>query len=159
MRTALPLAVCLILCASSAGAQTRPAPPPPANASADSAAIRAAALDYIEGWYTGDAERMRRALHPDLAKRYVRTDEEGRYWLGSTTADALTRQTGAKFGTDIPVGRRWRTVQILDVDGNLASVKLSSTRLVDYMHLARWEGGWRIVNVLWDTRPEDRPRP
>src|SRR4051812_14973787 len=38
---------------------------------ADSAAIKATALDYIEGWYTGDAERMERALHPELAKRIV----------------------------------------------------------------------------------------
>ncbi len=30
-----------------------------AQAAADSAAIRATALDYIEGWYTGDAERQR----------------------------------------------------------------------------------------------------
>jgi hypothetical protein len=35
------------------------------------AAIRQAAVDYIEGWYTGDADRMERALHPDLAKRRV----------------------------------------------------------------------------------------
>lgn len=128
-------------------------------AAADSAAIRGAALDYIDGWYTGDTERMRRALHPDLAKRFVRRDAQGRYWLHHSTADALIRQTEAAMGTDIPPERRWRTVEILDIDGNLASVKLSSTRLVDYMHLARWDGGWRIVNVLWDGRPEDRPRP
>ncbi|HEX6315687.1 MAG TPA: nuclear transport factor 2 family protein, partial [Gemmatimonadaceae bacterium] len=40
-----------------------------AQTAADSAAIRAAALDYIEGWYEGNAERMERALHPELAKR------------------------------------------------------------------------------------------
>ncbi len=38
-----------------------------AQTSADSAAIRQAALDYIEGWYEGNAERMERALHPDLS--------------------------------------------------------------------------------------------
>ena len=27
--------------------------------------ITAAALDYVEGWFDGDADRMRRALHPD----------------------------------------------------------------------------------------------
>ncbi len=27
------------------------------------------ALDYIEGWYAGDAERMERSLHDDLVKR------------------------------------------------------------------------------------------
>lgn len=32
-------------------------------------AIRQTALDYIEGWYTGNAERMERSLHPELAKK------------------------------------------------------------------------------------------
>ncbi len=32
----------------------------------DNAAIKQTALDYIEGWYEGNAERMQRALHPDL---------------------------------------------------------------------------------------------
>ena len=25
-------------------------------------------MDYIEGWYAGDAARMEKALHPELAK-------------------------------------------------------------------------------------------
>src|SRR5688500_275850 len=40
----------------------------------ESAAITATALDYIEGYYNGDAARMERALHPDLAKRIVVVD-------------------------------------------------------------------------------------
>ena len=36
--------------------------------------ITAAALDYVEGWFDGDADRMRRALHPDLVKRRLRAD-------------------------------------------------------------------------------------
>lgn len=39
---------------------------------ADKAAITQTALDYLEGWYAGDGERMERALHPELAKRIVR---------------------------------------------------------------------------------------
>ena len=39
--------------------------------------IEQACLDYVEGWYTGDVERMKRALHPDLAKRRARRDMGG----------------------------------------------------------------------------------
>jgi hypothetical protein len=42
-----------------------------AQSAADSAANRATALDYIQGWYTGDGDRMASALHPRLAKRMV----------------------------------------------------------------------------------------
>ena len=37
----------------------------------EKAAIRQAALDYIEGWYEGDAARMDRALHAELVKRAI----------------------------------------------------------------------------------------
>ena len=36
---------------------------------ADRDAIMRVALDYFEGWFDGDAARMERVLHPDLAKR------------------------------------------------------------------------------------------
>ena len=57
-----------------------------AQTSADTASIRQAALDYIEGWYAGDAARMERALHPELAKRNVQTDERGRSRLTQMSA-------------------------------------------------------------------------
>jgi hypothetical protein len=52
-------------------------PPMQAQSAADSAAIRATAMDYMQGWYTGDTVRMGRALHPELAKRIVNTDSNG----------------------------------------------------------------------------------
>ena len=53
-------------------------------------AIKAAALDYGEGWYEGNAERMERALHPELAKRVVMTDpRSGRSRLGQQSAMTL----------------------------------------------------------------------
>ena len=39
----------------------------------DSLAIKSASMDYVEGWYQADAERMARSLHPDLVKPAVRT--------------------------------------------------------------------------------------
>ena len=44
------------------------------NSSDDDAAIKVTALNYIEGWYEGDAARMESALHPELAKRMISTD-------------------------------------------------------------------------------------
>ena len=36
------------------------------DAENEKAAIKSATLDYLEGWYDGDAERMERALHPEF---------------------------------------------------------------------------------------------
>src|SRR4051794_8499450 len=35
----------------------------------DETLVTQTVLDYFESWFTGDVERMDRALHPDLVKR------------------------------------------------------------------------------------------
>src|SRR5262245_58704842 len=89
---------------------------------ADSAAIRQCALDYIEGWYQADPERMERALHPDLAKRIVRTTD-GRSRLDQMSALSLVQ--GVRARRDRPHdGAGQKDVTILDIFENAASVKL-----------------------------------
>lgn len=139
----------LLVCPATVSTQT----------AADSVAIRRAALDYIEGWYSGDAAQMQRALHPDLAKRYVRKDAKGESWLSNSTADGLVHSTRLGHGKDVPPEQQQKDARIVAVDGDMAMVKLTSTKLIDYMHVARWNGEWKIVNVLWDFRPESRPKP
>ena len=122
---------------------------------ADSAAIRETALDYIEGWYEGNASRMERALHPELAKRIVRTDpKSGRSGLGSQSAMTLVNATKAGGGTRTPEARRLKDVRILDIFENAASVRVDASDWVDYLQVAKWNGRWVIVNVLWELKPE-----
>ncbi|HEY5885229.1 MAG TPA: nuclear transport factor 2 family protein, partial [Pyrinomonadaceae bacterium] len=66
-----------------------------AQATSDAELIKQTALDYIEGWYEANAERMERALHPELAKRIVRTDPKGRSGLGQMGAMTLVQSTRA----------------------------------------------------------------
>jgi hypothetical protein len=35
----------------------------------DEDAVRSVVMDYVEGWFEGDAGRRERALHPELVKR------------------------------------------------------------------------------------------
>lgn len=156
MKTRFLLAA-ILLVPTVARAQAPAAAPAPA-AAADSAAIRRAALDYIQGWFTGDGARMQRALHRELAKRAVVKDRrDGSSWISNSTADALVHATRARAGTGVPPARQEARVDILDVYGDIATARLISTKLVDYMQLARFNGEWKIVNVLWAPRPDYRP--
>jgi hypothetical protein len=122
---------------------------------ADEAAIKRAALDYAEGWYEGNPERMERALHPELAKRIVRTDAKtGRSRLDQMGALTLINGVRAGHGKDTPPAQQLKDVTILDVYGATASVKVVMSEWIDYLHLARWNGEWKIVNVLWELKPE-----
>ena len=53
-------------------------------------AIKSTVLDYFEGWFDGDAGRMERALHPQLAKRSL---GEGK--LDEDTAPEMIEATAA----------------------------------------------------------------
>ena len=120
---------------------------------ADKEAIKQTALDYIEGWYDGNAERMERALHPDLAKRIVRTNEKGQSGLGQMSAMSLVQGVKRGGGKDTPKDKQQKDVTIFDVFGNSASAKIIASDWIDYLHMAKWNGRWVIVNVLWELKP------
>jgi hypothetical protein len=128
-----------------------------AQTAADSSGIRQAALDYIEGYYEGDGARMERALHPELAKRIVRTNEQGRSQLSQMSAMSLVLGTRAGGGKDTPAAEQRKDVTIFDIYQNAASAKIYAAGWVDYLHLAKWNGRWIIVNVLWELHPRRTP--
>jgi hypothetical protein len=142
-----------ILMTASVGALLALGGPAVAQSSADSAAIRETAMDYMQGWYTGDAERMSRAVHPELAKRIVKQGQNGTAQLNNMGAEQLVNGTRRGFGKETPENQRQSDARILDIFGNTASVKATMRDWVDYMHMARWNGRWVIVNVLWEMKP------
>ena len=152
MSCIVPTTLFLLVTAFLAAAQAAPAR---AQTAADSAAIRATALDYIEGWYEGNPERMERALHPELAKRIVMTDaKSGRSRLDQMSAMSLVQGTRAGYGKETPADKRQEDVTILDVFENAASVKVVASDWIDYLHMGKSNGKWLIVNVLWELKPQ-----
>lgn len=123
---------------------------------ADREAIKQTALDYIEGWYDGNPDRMERALHPDLAKRIVRTNPQGQSGLGQMSALGLVQGVKRGGGKDTPKEKQQKDITILDVFGNAASVKIVASEWIDYLHIAKFNGRWVIVNVLWELKPPQK---
>ena len=131
------------------------APAARAQTAADSSGIRAAALDYAEGWYTGDGERMARAVHPELVKRILVTDTAtGRAFVQTMGASALVNGARHGYGKATPTERQQKDVRILDVFGNAAVAKVVMADWIDYLQLVRADSRWQIVNVLWERKPE-----
>jgi hypothetical protein len=64
-----------------------------AQTTADSLAIEQAARDYVEGWQTGNADRVLKAVSPELAKRVVMHDESGNYFISEMSASLLVQAT------------------------------------------------------------------
>jgi hypothetical protein len=120
-----------------------------AQTTADSAAVRATALDYIEGYYNADTARMARALHPDLVKRIVQNGSR----IQGMTAAQLVRATGSH--PPMPEAQQVKDVTILDIYRGAAAVKVNATDWIDYMQLGRIDGQWKIIYVLWELKPKE----
>jgi hypothetical protein len=126
----------------------------------EAAAIRQTALDYIEGWYEGDAARMERALHPELAKRIVMTDSAtGNSRLDSMGAMTLVQRVRGGGGRKTPKEAQMKDVTILDRYQNAAVVKVVASGWIDYLQVAKFNGDWKIINVLWELKPKDSAPP
>jgi hypothetical protein len=131
------------------------APAARAQTAADTTGIRGAALDYAEGWYSGDADRMARAVHPELVKRILVTDTAtGRAFVQTMGASALVNGARHGYGKNTPAERQQKDVRILDVFGNAAVAKVVMADWIDYLQLVKADGRWQIVNVLWERKPE-----
>ncbi|TMU54466.1 nuclear transport factor 2 family protein [Flagellimonas algicola] len=120
----------------------------------DSLAIKQAALDYIESQHNVKPEQFERAAHPRMVKRTFWTDKFAKKeYLRETFTDAMVllaatyNQNGDKF----PENPK-KDVVILDVFDKTASVKLIADDWIDYMHIAKLNGKWQIVNVLWQFK-------
>ncbi|MCJ8158626.1 nuclear transport factor 2 family protein [Sphingomonas sp. LaA6.9] len=148
MRFLIPLLTAMLLVA-------------PARAAADLdtatvQAIEAAARDYIDGQLDGDAARVKRGLHPDMAKRAIRPESaEEKFALRRMTTDELVELT--QQGALKTPREQWdRTIRILDVAGNIATVRVEAPWFIDHLQLGNFNGRWMVVNALYYPKP-NRP--
>ncbi len=125
-----------------------------AQTAADRAGAERAAQDYLGGLYEGDSDRIRRSVSPDMVKvGYYR--ENGRYQRSPMTFDELVQ-----FADDVRARGRYpaadapRRVEVLDVLDQTAVVKVYAWWGSDYLSMARIDGRWQILQILWQSPPE-----
>ena len=124
----------------------------------DTLAITQAALDYIESQHKTNPAQMERALHSRMVKRTFWKDQvTQKEFLDENFAENLVilaeryNRNGDKFPS-----RPKKEVKLLDVSDRTASVKLVADDWIDYMHIVKLNGQWKIVNVLWQFNDSSR---
>ena len=117
-------------------------------------AVINAALDYADGYYSGDADRIGGVLHPDFNKIYVNSlPQTGNYLLQHSSVSQLVEAARMKAGF-VEKEKRNIDVKVLFKQGDIAAAKLTSLYYNDFLQLVKFEGKWQIVNVLWTAVPE-----
>lgn len=124
------------------------------GAAADRAAVQQAALDYVEGIYTSDVSRIERSVHPQLTKRGFWRESPTLPWGPQATMTydqlvALTKTWNAKKDRDTTI----KKVDVYEVLDQTATAKVTAMWGIDYMHLAKYDGRWKIINILWQAHP------
>jgi hypothetical protein len=113
-------------------------------------AITRAAVDYLEGYVTGDAERHARSYHPEcLKRRFGRDGETGVYDLIVVPPQVMVDY--ANTGRTIEDDCQFEVI-IDAVSEDIASVRVYSCNWVDFLHVVKARGVWKLFHVTWHGR-------
>ena len=122
---------------------------------ADRDAVRQAALDYVEGIYNVQPERIERSVHTTLVKRgFYKKDASAPYVEMPMTYEQLVR-LAANWNKDGKRDTTKKEVAVLDVLDQTAVAKVTAMWGIDYMLLGKFEGRWKIVQILWQSHPSN----
>ena len=129
-----------------------------ATAGTDEEAIRQAVLNYANSAYQVKPELVDKSVHPKLQKiGYVsRKDGDGyrELWMNFYELKELVAGWNKNGKFDAKTARR--DVRILDRLDQTAVVRLDAEWGIDFFHLAKIGGTWKIMNVIWQTYPKDQ---
>jgi hypothetical protein len=126
-----------------------------AQAKDDREAVRQAALNYVTAVYESKPELIEASVHPQLTKHGFMRQQDGTYKQGQMTYAQLldvARTWNKDRKRDISV----KEVEVLDVLDQTATAKIRAAWGIDYMQLAKFDGTWKIINIVWQTPP---PKP
>lgn len=145
MRSARTIAAALALTVLTAAAG--------AQAPSDQEAVRQAALDYVEGIYEVKPERLQRSVHPTLVKRgFYKKDAAAPYTEMPMTYEQLLK-LAANWNKDGKRDTSIKEVAVLEVLDQTAVAKVRANWGTDYMLLGKYDGQWKIVQILWQSHP------
>lgn len=123
---------------------------------ADREGVRRAALDYLEGFYEGDSAKIVRSVRPNVRKVGYFTPR------GTTTYEAEEMSYAEMIGYANTFKKNGRTtpatapreVTVGEVNDQTATAKVVAWWGIDYLQLAKYNGKWMIVNVMWQSPPK-----
>ncbi|HEY0740760.1 MAG TPA: nuclear transport factor 2 family protein [Chryseosolibacter sp.] len=119
--------------------------------STDKELVYAAVEDYVDALYLVQPDRIKKSVHPELMKKG--------FWKGKDKTD-YTYQGVMTFNDLVKLAETWnakgwlakdavKKIEIYDVQDQTASAKLTAYWGTDYFQLAKFDGKWMIVNILW----------
>ena len=117
--------------------------------------VIAAIEDYVLGLYEANPDRIERSVDTTLRKiGYSKRKEAYADNLTMTyeqlhQLSARWNANGDRANDDSP-----KKIDIYEVNDKTASAKLTAEWGIDFFHLSKVDGKWKIMNVMWQSAPE-----
>lgn len=130
------------------------ASPAVAQGAADHKGVRDAVLDYVEGIYEVQPERIARSVHTTLHKQGMMSRDAKEYRGPAPMTYEQLYDLAGSWNVDnknADPETAPKTVEVFDVQDATAMAKLTASWGTDYFLLAKLEGKWMIMQVLWQT--------
>ncbi|MDX1462984.1 MAG: nuclear transport factor 2 family protein [Marinirhabdus sp.] len=122
--------------------------------------VERACLNYLEGFYEGDTEKLKASLQPNMykfgffkardAETYGKVDQ-------MTFEQALAFARNVKEKEKFPGPGAPKEVTIFEVGNTIASAKVKAWWGIDYLLLSKQGDRWMIEQVLWEG-PLQKPK-
>ena len=121
---------------------------------ADRKAVEAAVADYVDALYKAETNPVDRSVDVTLRKYgYWFNKKSGQWSQGSEMNFKQLRNLSASWNKDGKRDTSIREIKILDMLDKTASAKLVASWGIDYFHLSKQDGEWKIVNIIWQSHP------
>lgn len=115
--------------------------------------IEQAILNYVEAFYEADTSKAYESVARDLAKRGYYTSKDGKMAEAKMSFDQLVRLAQRWKNTQNITAQSPKKITVFDVLDRIASAKVEAVWGIDFFHLAKVNGNWTIINVLWQDYP------
>lgn len=117
--------------------------------------VRRAALDYIEGFYQGDSTKLVRSVSKEVLKFGYSKGDDGTWRRHPFPWESFMGfARSVREGRNLPPAGAPKEVTIYDIQERIAAVRVDAWWGMDYLLIAKEDGGWRITHVLWQGPPE-----
>lgn len=110
--------------------------------------VGAAVKGYIENFFENKYDEMEIHLHDELSKRGVNQDGS----LNKNLSKADLKEM-LERNTKFPLEHQRNIITEIKIDKHVATAVLKTgypkTRWTEYIHLAKLDGRWKIMDVFW----------
>ncbi len=124
----------------------------------DKASVRSALEDYVNALYEAKPELIERSVDTTLRKiGYWYDEKSGKYEDNLSMSYKQLYNLAGKWNKD---GKQVtadspKKIEIYEVNDKTATGKLTAEWGIDLFHLAKINGQWKIMNIIWQSHSKD----